>query len=173
MKKQETIKDLFGLSQIEMAMLLGVSRGQWSMFESGKRSLPTAANLLLADMLAHMQSAEAKTATDLPKSSHAQSKQQLEALLKENEYQLLMVVQKIAALEKKQEANAKALEISSYLTSRSKYDRTYTADLVKSIASRATKSVEKNELELAACYTTEAQLLLKQSGLQKSLKCSE
>lgn len=44
MEKRTTIRKSLGLNQMEMAILLQTARGQWSMYESGKRDLPANAN---------------------------------------------------------------------------------------------------------------------------------
>ncbi|MEO8517072.1 MAG: helix-turn-helix transcriptional regulator, partial [Flavobacterium sp.] len=55
MKEQITLKNTIGLSQEETAMLLGVSRGQCSMFVSGKRDLPLDAKNRLIALLQHLK----------------------------------------------------------------------------------------------------------------------
>lgn len=49
------IKKILGLTQEEMAMVLGVARGQWTMFKSGNRDLPPAAKLKLSALLQKVQ----------------------------------------------------------------------------------------------------------------------
>lgn len=62
MEKEENIGALLGIPQEEMAILLQVTRGQWSMFLSGRRSLPTAALLKLTEMLTIVK----ETETEVP-----------------------------------------------------------------------------------------------------------
>jgi predicted transcriptional regulator len=59
MKKETTLTQLLGITQLDAAMLLGVTASRWSMYSSGKRDLPTRAMVLLAEMLAYVKSAEA------------------------------------------------------------------------------------------------------------------
>ena len=42
MEKNSTIQELLGISQENMAMILQITRTQWSMYVLGKRSLPVA-----------------------------------------------------------------------------------------------------------------------------------
>ncbi len=49
MKKDHAISTYLGITQLELAMLLGVSRSQFSMFELGKRDLPLHAMQLLGE----------------------------------------------------------------------------------------------------------------------------
>jgi len=58
MKNATTIKSLLGFTQEETAILLGVSRGQWSMYVAGKRDLPSDAKKQFIAMLS-LQNAKA------------------------------------------------------------------------------------------------------------------
>ena len=93
-----------------MAMLLNITRAQWSMYESGKRSLPSIKILLLAEMMAHVQSKEtakaAKTIIDLQQN---ENRELFEKMLRENEFQQMILQKKIEAATRK---NALALRLS-------------------------------------------------------------
>ena len=117
MKKEQTITAILGITQQDAAMLLGVNRSQWSMFESGKRDLPLAAKQLLAEMLTYLQSSEASAKNMLPEPSPA-AQHQLERLLRENQYQQLLLEKKIAAATKKLHAQARLLQLTAFLSSR-------------------------------------------------------
>ena len=54
MKNKEVLKNRIGLSHEEAAIYLGISCGQWSMFVSGKRELPTNAMQKLAPLLRYL-----------------------------------------------------------------------------------------------------------------------
>jgi transcriptional regulator with XRE-family HTH domain len=51
MENNVKIQNVLGLKQEEMAIVLKITRAQWSMYLSGKRSLPVAALLKLAEIL--------------------------------------------------------------------------------------------------------------------------
>ncbi|WP_309640757.1 helix-turn-helix transcriptional regulator [Flavobacterium sp.] len=140
MKKENTIRTLLGVTQQELAMLLGVSRSQCAMFETGKRDLPLTAKQLLAEMLAYVQSTEstAKTARD---ASLYSNQQQLERLLLENEYQQLLVARKIAAATKKQEAHWRFLKLAEFLNARDS-GKQATTGLPTAIVGKASKALE-------------------------------
>ena len=94
-KRENPIRALLGLKQEDIAMLLGISRAHWGMYEIGKRDLPIHAVQLLAEMLTHMNAAN-------PESKHAEvkyevSQEQLQRLQLENEYQRHLNQRKIAA----------------------------------------------------------------------------
>ena len=56
MEKQLTIREQLGLKQEELALLLQVTRSQLSLYEIGKRKLPTHATEKLATLLSFAQS---------------------------------------------------------------------------------------------------------------------
>ncbi len=116
MKKEHPIRTLLGITQEEIAMLLGVSRGQWSMFEIGKRDLPLPAKQLLAEMLAYVQ-ISGPNAKQTPQ-IHQPIRQQLERLLHENEYQQARVLRKIDTATKKYEAQLRLQQLSNFLENR-------------------------------------------------------
>jgi hypothetical protein len=51
----KNFKDYTGLTQEEISIFLGVQRSSWSMFASGKRSLPLQAKLKLNDLLVFLE----------------------------------------------------------------------------------------------------------------------
>ncbi len=51
MENEIKIQNLLGLKQEEMAIVLKINRAQWSMYLSGKRSLPIVALQKLAEIL--------------------------------------------------------------------------------------------------------------------------
>jgi len=106
MKNPNALRSLLHLNQEEISLLLGVSRGHWSMFEINKRSLPPQASQTLFELLAHLQSpkaAKALTQAAAQKQKQAESRQ-LAKLLRENQYQQLLLNKNIADAQKKQSA---------------------------------------------------------------------
>lgn len=106
MRKQEiTVSQLLGLRQQEAAQLLGVTRSQIAMFESGKRSLPVLALQLLAELLKKVQE-HPQAAKGIAQNGErlAERQQQLRQLQDENHYQQVHIGRKIASATKKYEA---------------------------------------------------------------------
>src|SRR6476646_7733047 len=97
-----SMASLFGLTHREMAMALGIPYSQWSMYECGKRSLPMRAQLLLNEMLAHVQSLEARRQKDTP--VDPRHTKHLESLLKDNVLQQLRLARRIEPLDRKHAA---------------------------------------------------------------------
>ena len=116
MKRINTVREILGLTQHDMAMLLRIGRSQWSMYELGKRELPTAAQVLLADILMHVKSAETEAKTEIHlKQQQEHSQKSLESLLRENQYQRLHIAREIAALEKKHTAHIQLSSVVDFL----------------------------------------------------------
>jgi len=117
MKKQHTLTSLLGISQLDAAMLLGVSRSQWSMYELGQRDLPLRAKQLLGELLTHVQTnyTAAKSAPPPPRNEQLQ---RLERQLRDNEYQRLLMTRKIAKATKKHEAQVRLAHLVAFLSSR-------------------------------------------------------
>jgi len=94
---------------------LGVSIGQWSMYSSGKRDLPTPAMVLLADVLAYINTAEAAE-KGMEEKPEKESVQQLERLLLENRFRQTKLERKIATTARKQLAQSRLLLLSEFLS---------------------------------------------------------
>src|SRR6218665_3406715 len=116
-KAKETITKLLCLTQLDLAMLLGVNKSQLAMYETGKRSLPLHAMQLLAELTTHVISPAAKAKYKRPAPLRA-SPQYINRLIFENEYQRLLTERKIAAALKKQEQLARLQEVAHFLKGR-------------------------------------------------------
>lgn len=161
MRKQQNIRDLLGLTQEELAMLLGVTRSQLAKYELGLGDLSVPAKLLLADMLTHFNDPEA-SAKHLPhqEQQHIQKERQLERLLKENEYQQLLVAKKISATEKRYTAKVKALRLVDYLNNRPDNKKENEQLILKTIANSANKVLEKDGYVVLLQYRLKHELLV-------------
>ena len=133
MKNEDSISASLGVTHGEMAMLLGISRSLWTLFEQGKRALPLAATVKLTELLAHKQAAK-DVVKPSPRVSQTNTKQ-FESLLRKTEYQLMSISRKISATEKKQSAQRGVQLLSAYLSDGDK--GTSKAVLANAIAGRA------------------------------------
>jgi transcriptional regulator with XRE-family HTH domain len=177
MKNQHAIRTLLGITQQDAAMLLGVHRSQWSMFESGKRSLPVPAMQLLAEMLSHVQGPQAasRRMQDLLQYSRQQHRQ-LENLLRENEYQQALMAKKMAALEKKQAAQLRLSQLADFLNSRKSFGKNANSfhDEIINKAQAASKNISTTVMQ---CELKQEALILEklvmESKMRKILLSSE
>lgn len=119
MKKQNSIREILGFTQEELAMLLGVTRSMLAKYELGLGDLPDTAKLHLAELLNHMKDLEVQ---DKPEPNEIEqpkvTEEQLDRLLLENSYQLNLVTKKIKTIQKKQLNRFKARKLLVYLQNR-------------------------------------------------------
>lgn len=115
MKKIHPIRESLGLTQEQAAVMLGVTRSHWSMYELGKRDLPLPAKERLAEILQFLQTLENKQKrTPQLKPDAAQLARQI----RENEYQRLILEKKLAAAEEKHAAQVRLSLLTEFLESR-------------------------------------------------------
>ncbi len=98
MKKTVKLNKILGLNQNDTAILMGITRSQWSMFESGKRQLPPHATVLLSEILKHLNGFD-NQAFEHHQQEIAQNK--WKELQRENEFKLLQIEKKIESTTKK------------------------------------------------------------------------
>lgn len=140
MKNRSNLKNILGLQQEEMALLLGIHRTLWSMYESGKRDLPLKAKQKLAVLLSFAQ--ENKT-TRNEKRIAAERKEVLQTLEKsyiELQYQLEVAQRQLQTAQKIRQQNLAALELITFLET--KEDFNVTDQLCTVIRKRSEKQLQ-------------------------------
>lgn len=169
MRKNETIRALLGLTQQEMAMLLKVSRSQWSHYEMGIRNLPSAANLRLQEMILYMLSPEAQALQNIPsqKQDESKTKRVLENRLKENEYQLQIIARKITAIQEKVAKYAKAVQLMHFLNSPEQVEKAAAPLVLEPITAAAVRNFNENNSQLSLLLIDQELLQLQQKVLEK------
>lgn len=145
MKKDATIKNLFGLTQEEMAMILGITRVQWAMYEIRKRDLPSAANIKFATALSHLHNVKVPSneSQRLLKEEQEKKQEWLKRKKSNLEYKKLLLEQKIIAMESKRTQSYAALEVVNYLEA----EQLSVPSLAEGIATRVKSTLRKNSLQ--------------------------
>lgn len=161
MKKLDNIRISLGITQEDLALLLKVTRSQLSLYEIGKRDLPVAAKVQLAEMLRYMQENTSKSVanTSLMEIQELQKKKALEQMLKNNQFKQLLLEKKIKAVEKKHATNLAALQLIEYLEKEAKKNKKPDNSLLKMIQTKAVSEFEKNGLALLTKYEIEKEVL--------------
>ncbi|MBC8883727.1 helix-turn-helix domain-containing protein [Flavobacterium piscinae] len=118
MKKQLTIREQLGLKQEELAQLLQVTRSQLSLYEIGKRKLPTHATEKLANLLSLAQNET--TDFELEAKNEQINQSFLQRLLVKNQHQQLLVEKKLVAMQKKEYATKASNKIVNHLKEQAK-----------------------------------------------------
>lgn len=146
MKKDASLKNILGLTQEEAAYLLGIERGQWSMYVSGKRNLPLAATEKLAVLLKHMQQVKStsKESQELAKAEQKKMQEQLQQDYLTVQIKQHKVAQQIRAIENKRAECFAALEVAAFLEHNKAYQPKN--DLARGIRARAVGTLRTHNL---------------------------
>ena len=144
MKHDKAIKNLLGLSQEEISMILGISRIQWAMYETGRRDIPLAAKQQLAALLSNTQQAKSVSPESIMMGEKEQKseKEWLNREYKAIDHKQQYLERKIIAIESIRVECFAALEVVHYLESQSENE--FTISLAKSIKTRATNTLNKH-----------------------------
>jgi transcriptional regulator with XRE-family HTH domain len=167
MKKNNNIREWLGIKQEDLALLLKVTRSQLAMYETGKRDLPVAAKLQLAEMIQHIQESKSQRVQNLPlmKKQEAETKRVVAELVVINQHQQLILEKKINALEKKQEASLLKISLSGFLGQQLLKKATPENHLLKSIELKAQIELEKNGVALLIQHQIKKEVLQAEAKL--------
>ncbi|WP_284653287.1 helix-turn-helix domain-containing protein [Flavobacterium terrisoli] len=164
MEKPSTIREILGFSQKELAMVLSLDRTQINKFELGKRDLPMAAKYLLAELLKVAQSPELSAKRlHVLEQQFFQKQQLVERLLKENQYQMEVMLRKITAAEKKYHGNVKALQMVAYLNNTPSDQHSISPTVLNAINRRASQGLENEGLSKMFQYKMKYELLVSEN----------
>ncbi|MCG2611380.1 helix-turn-helix domain-containing protein [Flavobacterium sp. SM15] len=146
MKNTTPLKNLLGLTQEEMALLLGIHASQWSMFKSGKRSLPVEALVFFAALMKGVQHKKerSKEAQQLIKAEQEQAKEKRHLEYLRVQVKLGQVEKELELLEIRRAESFAALETMCFLEGQQegKADKYF----IQSIRSRALATLKKQSL---------------------------
>ncbi len=161
MRKKENIRDAFGISQEELAIILKITRSQLAMFETGKRELPSTAIIQLAEMLRYLKEDASKSAdtTSLLKAQTIQKEKTLEELKKENHFKQLVVEKKLNVLEKKHNASLSAFQLMKYLEKQDSKNGKLESHFLKNIEKKSLAELNKNGLAMITKCKIEKEVL--------------
>ena len=169
MKNDTTIKNVSGLTQQEMAILLKIPVSQWSMYKSGLRDIPMEAKKKLTSLLLHLK--EEKGISEerqiFDKIEIKKSQPQLLQDYKSVLVKLHQVTKKISTLEKTRNECFAALESAAYLERQKSF-------LAKHIRERATTTLHEHPLyDLTALQMKQQSLELLKNNIEKKMKAAE
>lgn len=137
-------KNFIGLTNDEMATFLEVHRSQWSMFVSGKRSLPVEATLKLNELLHYVEKNNVnKTNFSFLENERKIVRKEMQSKLSDLEVMLYKVNKKMEKVKNKREqllSGKTALEFF-------KTKKNSTNSQIRSIENRINKSFEFNSLK--------------------------
>ena len=145
MKDRSDIKTILGLTQIEMGMLLGVSRSMWTMFKSGKRNIPLASKELLGYYMDTVtRNKPSKVAEKIRKEEQVKARQQLYRDLKNTEVKIEQLRNEIATFTRIRKQLYAGIETAVVLNTDKNINNA--KPLAKSIETRVHNSFKKYNL---------------------------
>lgn len=161
MKNNNNFRALLGIKQEDLALLLKVTRSQLAMYESGKRDLPAAAKLQLAEMLQHAQETQKQRVQNVSqlKKQADEKKRVVAELVLINQHNQLILEKKIQALGKKQEANFAKIRMAGYLENQALKKDTLEHHLLKSRGAKAQSDLEQKGSTLLLRYQIKKEVL--------------
>ncbi|MEO6177051.1 MAG: hypothetical protein ABIP27_17995 [Flavobacterium circumlabens] len=168
MKKEKNVGALLGIPQEEMAILLQVTRAQWSMFLSGKRSLPTAAVLKLTEMLTIVKEAEAEEPDAVAlKEEEARINKYLEEEIIFNQHKQHVAADELEKCKKKYRSAQNAVTITDALIAKGQYNDTLEKELLSSLKINAQNVLKKNSLLVQEQYALKLLVLQQEEVVLK------
>ena len=114
MKKTASIRAHLGLTQADMAKVLGVSRSLYSMHELGNRNLPVGAMQALAIVLTQIDATQSKNPVNEQVSIPTALLVELQKLCDESEYKLKEIKYKIDVLKRRYKASVGAVKVTDW-----------------------------------------------------------
>jgi transcriptional regulator with XRE-family HTH domain len=167
MEKDKKIREYLGMKQEDMAMLLQVTRTQWSMYEIGERDLPLAAKNQLASMLAFIHQTETTSTENFPhlESQQAKIKKVYEDQKLVNAHRQIMVARKLELVTKKYEDAMTGLKFIRFLELHEAQLYQKHQELLKVLQRRAEEAVHKNGLHVQAKYQLKLHVLQQEEVL--------
>ena len=171
MKNYTTLKNIIGLTQEESAIYFGVTRGQWSMVATGKRSLPVEGTIKLGDLLQHLKEEKpvsvARQQIDKAEIENLQHKLQYDYT--SVKMKLYKLAKKISVLENIRTECFAALEVADFLDNHK--EKQPFESFAESIRLRALKTLKQHDLyALTELQLKKESLEILKTTLEKKMK---
>lgn len=165
MNRKENIRQLLGISQEDLALLLRISRSQIAMYELGKRNLPLHAIEKLTTIATLLQN-NSTTITDKV-IVNTFEKEFLQKLLLKNKHQQLIIEKKINALLKKQNTLTSSKKVISHLMENNSDTTTNELVILKSIATKTDNRIAHNNSNLLLQLQVKKEVLIFEEKILK------
>ncbi len=165
MKLTLSFRNQLGLSQEMMAIYLAMAKSQLSMYESGKRELPSSALVKLADIALFLQQNENNgvTESELQKEQDLKLKTFLDFQIKELEYKKLKEQRLLERIQKKYKQNVALYAFAQHLQN----SKTALAEV---LLQQALKAIEQNGLVNQTIQKMKLEIITSQLDYLQSLK---
>lgn len=162
MKKREIFKAPLLLSQVDIAMLLDVTRSQWAMYLIGQRSLPAKSKIKLAELLttANDIAVGKKQKLAAVALQEIERKHDIPLLLKDNLVKQFQMQKKLQQVEEKFQTAINTLYFINGIE-----EERLPQTVRKLLEIKATKVLKNNNLMLQERYKIKLEVLKFEEGL--------
>ena len=165
MKEEKQFGELFGFRHNEIANIVGVSQGLWSMYAIGRRSLPTRAYLRLAKMIIFEE--QQKNNPPAVRQLQPEERKHWEDKLNLNQISQHNIIKKLREHQEKYEPAQKGLELLAFMTDELQIPDFVADEMEKRskdkffpvIQARLEGVIERNSLHLQEQYEVKLQVL--------------
>jgi hypothetical protein len=160
MKKDQIFPKSLLLSQEETAILLGIHRSQWAMYEINQRSLPTDATIRLADLLTIVNelSLEGFENRPLLQPQRAEKEKMLRAQIASNQLKQLRLQRKLARVAHKFQEAAHTLLLVEVYKEKEPFSDLATM-VLHTMQTKALAALQRNGLHLQTKFQLKLQAL--------------
>ncbi len=161
MEKSTNFRQLLGMKQEDMAMLLQVTVSQWAMYATGKRNLPLVAKLKLVEMLEFSSQKEKKGTSNLEieKNQNIEIEKHIAQQQILNTELQLSINKKLSIVSKKYQTALKALNFIEFLETKQKNFGLEYQNLLTVIKQNTETEIEKNSLLVQTKLEVKLELL--------------
>lgn len=142
MKTNSEIRKMLGLSQKEIAKLLGVSLSQWAMYEIGQRDIPLSGMKKIGEVLGYLQHAIPEKGEEFVVVEKQKEQQWVEQEYAIQSHKLELVHRNILSMEHQRTKCFQALTVLGYLEQFP--DDISAKDLALDIRERVEENLSKN-----------------------------
>jgi transcriptional regulator with XRE-family HTH domain len=153
MTKAKIFKKNLLLTQEETAILLGVNRSQWAMYEIGQRDIPGFAKMKLATLLETVEALSVADTADFPNRMTQETNKEkiIKTQIKENKLQIIRLQRKIALMERNFQEAQNTFWFVQLLQEKIKENASEIETMVlETIQAKALALLDKNGLDIVA-----------------------
>ena len=145
MKEKHPFRELLGIKQDDLCLLLRVHKSQLAMFESGKRHLPHEATLKLLTICKHLTNSETKRDYFPETKEESQKiKKFLEGEILDNKKKQTLIENKLRRIKNKYEKAISVLNFADYLESHPAENLNMDMEYVAVLKCRALYTIQAN-----------------------------
>lgn len=172
MKDSGNFRQLLGMKQEEMAMLLQIPLSQWAMYVTGKRGLPLSVRKKFAAMLGFVnqnKKQQPEIFVNITNQKHL-LEQYIDNRIKENDKNQLLIKHKLSNIKNKYENATTAIQFINFLQTITETKTEKFQNLLDVIRQNNATEIEKNSILLQEQLQIKLELLQMEATLLQNKK---